>query len=232
MEKNYQELLEEIRKLNEEYQHTIEGRKNIIKSIRKKIGAIREQTNAFNPELNELERYYSYRDYYISDYKLVLNLLLRLANRNEELYQMKEVQTNDFFQVGKDNKRLYSEVLFITDNEAMEKFGDHLYYYDEFANLATDLVDKGHSLIVTTKNMFEGNVKPKKQEVKCDSIFDIRNIGLIGNITCYINSPDLKESIDKLTRFIEANGPDFSNIDEDTLFNLMNEEKKYQKKLV
>ena len=232
MEKDYRELLKEISLLNEEYHMVIEGRKEIINKIRSRIKEIRKITTVCNPELEELESYYSYRDYYINDYKFVMSLLLRLANLEEDKYSMKELKITDFFDIGKEQKQLFSKVLFITDNTNMKKYGDQLYYYDEFKEKATRSINKGHSMILVTSNLFESDVKPRKESIKCDSIVNIRNGGITGDITCYINSIGLKEAIDMFNNYVNINGPDFSNIDEDSLFDLITDTNKYQKKLV
>ena len=41
----------------------------------------------------------------------------------------------------------------------------------------------------------------------------------------------MKDGLDKFCKYISINGPDFNNIDEDTLFNLMSESKKSEKNL-
>lgn len=231
MEKDYHELLKELRVLNEQYHMTIEGRKAINNQIREKINEIRKLTTVCNPELDELETYYRYRDYYIRDYKVVMSLLLRLANAEEELYTMKEVSVTDFFDVSNTKEQLYGKVLFITDINLMGQFEHSLYFNKEFVEKAKNYISKGHSMIMITKNIFENHVKPHKNEIQCDTVFDIYNSGTTGNITCYLNGPSIQEAIKKFTDYVEINGPDFSGIDEDSLFELINNSNKNQKTL-
>lgn len=232
MEKKYQDLLKEIRLLNEKYHSSIEGRKEIIHEIREKSNELRKMTSMCNAELDELKRYFDYRDYYINDYKMVMALLLRLANSEEELYSMKEITTTGFYNTNdKEVNKLYGKVLFIGEKSFIDQLSDHLYYYDEFKQMATNAINDGHSMILITSNLFEPNVKPRKKEVKCDCIYDIRNGGILGDITCFINDEELKKNIDKYMAYVDKNGPDFSNIDEDVLFDLISSMKKSQKTL-
>lgn len=229
MQEDFREILGEIRLLHKKYHNTIEGRKEIIKEIREKINQVRKITSFCNPELDELERYYSYRDYYISDYELVMSLLLRLANFEEEIYAMREVTATGYYNTGTSNSRLYSKILFITEKNSIDKF-NNFYLGDEFAKSVTKYINKGHSMILITTNLFENNVKPKTSELMCDKIFDIRNGGLKGNITCYVNSLSLQKALYKFIKYVEKNGPDFSGISEDTLFELMTKENTKTKK--
>ena len=229
MDKNYEHLLQEVRDLHNGYSEMVEGRREAVRSMREKIKEIRSITNSCNKELNGIERYYAYRDYYVSDYKLVMNLLLRLANSNEERYAMKEINTIGYYDLVDGKKKYQSKVYFISEKSFIDKLEDHVYYLDEFKRMASFAINRGYSMMVITSNLFEPNIKPRKEDVKCDSIFDFRNGGILGNITCYINSVELHENIDKLVNYININGPDFSNIDEDTLFEIISNVNKTQK---
>lgn len=232
MKRNYQEVLGEIRELHKKYKETVLGRKEIINEIMKKIGEIRSMTPICNAELTELENYYKYRNFYFSDYKTAMSLLLRLANANEEVYSMKEVTTTGYENTsGSEVNRLCSRILFITEKTLADKIEDRTYYFDEFKKIVSKEIDKGYSMIVITANLFENSVKPKFNEVKCDNAFDIINNSMMGNISCYVNNPDFAEAINKFTNYVKINGPDFSDIEEDTLFELMNN-KSYEKKIV
>ena len=231
MKKDYLKILGEINELHAKYPTVALGRKEIIKDIKKKINEIKMITPVFNAELDELERYYSLRENYISDYNLVMSLLLRLLNNKEEQYLIKEVTTTGYYNTtGSEVNKLFAKITFIVDADLVDKIDDHLYYFDEFEKVAKQIIDNGHSMIIVTNNLFENTVKPKKIDVSCDSVYDIGNNGLKGNITCYVNDNNFKNAIDKLINYIEINGPDFSNIDEDLLFELINNSSKNRQK--
>ena len=234
MKRNYQEVLKEIRELHANYKETIQGRRNIINEIMKKIGEIRSMTPICNAELADLENYYKYRNFYFSDYRMTMNLLLRLANVNEDNYTMKEVTTTGYDNTtGSEVNRFCSRILFITEKSLADKIENRTYYFDEFKRKATEAINKGYSMIIITSSWFENTVKPKFDEVKCDKAFDITNSNLMGNISCYVNNNDFEEAISKLTEYVKVNGPDFSDIDEDVLFDLMNSIKiSNEKKIV
>ena len=232
MEKDCEKLLREINLLNKKYSLVVEGRKDIVDEIRQKIKEVKKITDFYNVQLDKIEKFYSYRDYYINDYKFVMNLLLRLANNNDNYYSMKEITVTDYFNIDGKLRQFYGKVLFITDNYFMKMFSKPLYYYDEFRKIATDAIDYGKSMIIVTNNYFEPNVKPMNSQMRCNSIVNIRNSGVIGDITCYLNDFDLKREINKFINYVKKNGPDFSNIEEDTLFELINNVNKNKKMVI
>lgn len=233
MKKDYRELLGEINKLHEEYSNIIKGRKDIIYKIKSKINEIRNMTTLCNAELDDLERYYQYREYYISDYKLAMSLILRLLNSEENVYVMKEITTTGYYNTaGSEVNKLFGKITFITRKSLADKIDDHIYYFDEFKEKATIAINKGYPMIIVTSNIFEPCVKPNKNEVMCDNIYDIVNSGIIGNITCYANGIGFKNALDKFINYVNENGPDFTNIPEDTLFELMNDYKSNEKTLL
>ncbi len=231
MDKKYEDLLQEIRELDANYLKMVEGRKETVEKIFNIIKEIRSYTNAYNKELNEIEKKYQYCNYYVSDHSLVMSLLLRLANSNEERYAMKEVSTVGYYDINDETKKYQSKIIFISEKSLVDKIEDYLYFMDEFKQKAIVAINRGFSMMLITSNLFEPNVKPLKKEVMCDSIVDFRNMGILGNITCYLNSVELHENVNKLVNYININGPDFRNIDEDTLFEKINVVNKTQKTL-
>lgn len=234
MGKDCHKILDEIRELHKKYSEVIEGRKNIASEIKKKINELKNITPIYNAELDELERIYKYREDYISDYKLTMDLLLRLLNSKESIYSLKEVTTTGYYNsTGSEVNRLYGKILFITYSSLADKIEDKIYHYGEFKDIISKEINNGYPMIIVTNNIFENSVKPNKNDVKCDMVYDIKSASSIGNITCYANGVDFQESLNKFINYVNINGPDFTNIDEDSLFNLMNNNSKsYQKKIV
>ena len=215
-----QKELSEIRKLHQEYQNTVTGRKQIIKEIKKKINFIKSKTTIFNSELKELEDYYEYRDTYVNDYELVMNLILRLANKYEDNYEMKEVYTVDFINDGTTTKKISGKALVIGSKEILVDYIDQRnYYYDELSALSTRMINKGNSMVIVANNALSSNVKPHLKDLKKISLIDIKNSGIMGNISCFLHDDNLKKGVFKLVKYINANGPDFKGIDEEELFN-------------
>ena len=225
-------ILYTIEDLHEYYKNALIGRKELIEAIKKYISLVKKKTSAYNSELKEIEDFYSYRDYYIRDYKQVMRLLLRLANQNNDIYGMKEIVAIDFVNIDNVTKQLYGKTMIISNKDVLNKIhDDKLYYYDEFSKVSEDIINNGYSIIIVTYNYFDGNVKPKNKLNEKVERVDIKNSGMIGNISCYLHDDDLKKAVNKLIEFININGPDFSNIDEETLYKMIcnNNEKQLVK---
>ena len=228
-----QKELSEIRKLHQEYQNTITGRKQIIKEIRIKIDFIKSKTTVFNSELKELEDYYEYRGSYINDNELVMDLILRLANNYEDNYDMREVYVVDFINDGTITKKITGKALVIATNETLTDYVDlKEYYYDELSALSTRLINKGNSMVMVTDNAFVGNVKPRYKDLKKINLIDIKISSILSNISCFLHGDALEKAVLKIARYISINGPDFSGIDEEDLFNTIVNFENNEKKLV
>ena len=211
-------IIDEIKTLDEQYKNSITGRKEIIIRIKELIKLFRSKYDN-NSFINEMENKYSYRDYYINDYKMVMNLLLKLANNNEDIYGIKEIVATDFVTVNNETKQLYGKTLIITNRDVLDTLNSDLYYYDEFSEVAKEIINKGYSMIIVTYNYFDGKVKPNINSLKNVNTINIKNGGLVGNITCYLHDDSLKTGVESLIDYIDINGPDFENIDEELLYN-------------
>ena len=216
-------LFEEIQFLINQYQLATTGRKQLLIMIREKIALIRKYTNLFNQELDKIETYYSYRDYYVSDYKLVMRLLLRLANEEKNIYDMKKIIATDFIRTNGDEfKQIYGETLIIGEKKVLDLIDDKRLYIDnEFSDISSRIISNGNSLIIVTYNYFNGNVKPKYNSLSNVTKACIKNGGMVGDISCFLHNGALKISVDKFVKYIDVNGPDFQNIDENILYDLI-----------
>ena len=225
------ELYERVKALKEEYLKATTGRRQILKEMLETIKELRKCTKKYKNELDQIEMCYKLRNYYISDYRLVMNVILKLANKKEEKYGMKEITSTDFVRFNNDKvKQVYGKSLVITDKEVLDNIDETKYfYYDEFSALASRIINSGNSMIIVTPNYFESNVKPKDYLAKALR-YDLKHGGFMGDISCFLQGDELKKIIWKIMDYINLNGPDFQDIDEDTLCNLITENSK-QKRL-
>ena len=226
-----EELYSKIKLLQKEYLLAKTGRKQIQEEILKTIRELRSCTDKYDKELQDMAIYYQYRGYFVNDYRLVMNVLLRLANVSGNIYGMKEIMATDFATVSDSEvKQVYGRTLVIANNSVLENIdNDKFYYYDEFSNIASGIIKDGYSMIIVTPNFFDGNVKPKDNSFKNIKV-DIKNGGLMGNISCYLQDEIIEKAVYQVIDYIDINGADFQNIDEDTLYNLILENSK-QKEL-
>ena len=215
------DIINEINELDEQYKVSLTGRKQILSEIKKRIELMRKN-DIKDPNLRQLENHYSYRDYYISDYKLVMNILLRLANNLSDKYEIKEVCGTDFVDIGGNEiRQIYGKTLVITEQEVLNQIEDKLYKDNEFSKLSERIINDGHSMIIVTYNYFDGRMKPRLSNLKDINKINIKNGGLVGDISCYLHNDELYQAVSKFMQYIELNGPDFTNIDEDTLYELI-----------
>ena len=116
------ELYQRIKILKEEYDLAKTGRREIANEMLKTIKELRSCSKNFKNELDQLEGCYKLRNYYISDYKLVMNVILRLANTNDEKYGMKEITATDFIKYNDDEvKQVYGKALVIASSDVLDK---------------------------------------------------------------------------------------------------------------
>ena len=226
-----EEIYQRILELRDEYTNAKTGRKEILQQMLEMINSYRKSSKKHKNDLHQLEMCYRLRNSYISDYQLLMDVILKLANKKEEVYGMKEIITSDFVRFNEYSlKQVYGRAKVIALNEVLNTIDETKYfYYDDFSKLASKILNDGNSLVIVAPNFFEGNVKPKDLLGKALRS-DLKNGGFMGNISCFLQGDELREAVMKVRDYIDINGPDFENIDEDTLCDLILENSK-QKKL-
>ena len=226
-----EEVYQRILELRDEYTNAKTGRKEIFQKMLEMINSYRKCSKKHKNDLHQLEMCYKLRNSYISDYQLLMDVILKLANKKEEVYGMKEIIASDFVRFNEDSlKQVYGRAKVIALNEVLNTIDETKYfYYDDFSKLASKILNDGNSLVIVAPNFFEGNVKPKDLLGRILRS-DFKNGGFMGNISCFLQGDELREAVMKVRDYIDINGPDFENIDEDTLCDLILENSK-QKRL-
>ena len=218
-----EKLYQRVKTLENEYALAKIGRRAIVNEMLATIKDLRKCSKKYKNELDQLEGCYKLRNYYISDYKLVMNVILKLANMKEQLYGMKEITATDFMKYNDTEvKQVYGKTTVIASCDVLDDIDEKkLFYYDEFSFLASRIINEGNSMVMIAPNVFEGNVKPQSKLAKSIK-HDLINGGFMGNISCFLYDNDpLKEAVMKVVDYINVNGPDFDGVDEDTLCDLI-----------
>lgn len=208
--------------LKKEYLLAKKNRKKIYAEIVENINELRKIRQKCDCELYQLENEMKYLNYYINDYNLVMNIILRLANHYGHNYDMKKVIATDFVKISDDEtEQIYGKTLIIANNEILDDIDDtKMYYYDELSNIVSRIVKNGNSVVIIAPNCFDGKVKPKDHF--CKSVKkDLINSGIMGNISCFLHDDELRKAVDRISEYIDINGPDFQNISEDMLYDLI-----------
>lgn len=225
-----EEMYQRIQEIRDEYIRAKTGRKSIFQEMMKNIDAYRKCSKKHKNDLHQLEMCYKLRNYFITDYQLVMKVILKLANKNEELYGMKEIKTSDFVRYNGDRvKQVYGKASVIAANKVLDTIDETKYfYYDDFAQQASKILNAGNSIVIVAPGFFEGNVKPKDFLANVLRS-DFKNGGFMGDISCFLQGDALNEAVMAMHDYIDINGPDFQDIDEDTLYNLVLENNKAKK---
>ena len=154
----------------------------------------------------------------ISDYVKAINMLLIMANKNEEKYILKKFTAS---QIGsletsngdRENGMFKGEIWVIGEKEVLDKIDNtNPYYGAQFGLLTTKIVENNHSLVVITDYYYETNVMPYSINTKAKEI--VFNVdGLVSNLCCYTFDDELGMAVDRLSDYIEIYGGDIDNID-------------------
>ncbi len=215
----FHEIILQLKELDNNYLDDFINRKKIIETIRQYITFIRSKTHVFNSELEELESFYAYRDYYVDDYLKVMQLILMLANQNGNDYKLIEVYASDTVKLNGETKNLYGRTWIILPKKVCQFFDRKIYSHNEISEICTSIIKMGYSIVITTYHYFDGNVKPKVE--RDINHLEIPHGGMIGNLSFYFHDDNLLKAVIMLNNKIEEWGPDFYNIDVETLYNLI-----------
>ena len=113
-----EEIYQRILELRDEYTKAKTGRKEIFQQMLEMIYSYRKSSKKHKNDLHPLEMCYRLRNNYISDYQLLMDVILKLANKKEEVYGMKEIIASDFVRFNEDNlKQVYGRTKVIALNE-------------------------------------------------------------------------------------------------------------------
>lgn len=219
----YQEILD----LKEKYNSAIVGRKKIACEIREKLLLINKFLYYFDNRNKALDTEMEYAEAFISDCEKAMNLLLRLANENENKFLLKRFSTTSYasFEImhgDREHKNICGNIWLIGEKEVLDKIDSNNYYYgSDFGQITNAILKNNHSLIILTDHYYENNVKPWNYDSRIIQKVDIKTSGMLGNISCYLYDDDLRIAVNKFLTFINQNGADIKGIDEDSLFDII-----------
>ncbi len=216
----FHEIILRLKDLDNDYLNDFQNRKKIIENIRQYITFIRGETKIFNYELEELESFYAYRDYYLDDYLKAMQLILMLANQDNDEYKLIEVYACDTVELNGETKNLYGRTRIILPKEACQFFNRKIYNGNEISEICTSIIKLGYSIVITSYHYFNGKVKPKVESGITH--IEIPHGGMIGNVSCYLHDDKLLNAVIQLNNQIDEYGPDFYNVDVETLYNIIN----------
>ena len=225
------EFVTKLRELDNRYKNETQNRLEIIGLIRDNIYILEKKCKLLSPILFELESFYAYRDKYIDNYDKVMHLILNLANEKEDNYVLKQVFATEAYDPNDKDDTWYGKTLVIFDKRLSTALNKYTYRSNVLGRIIKTIIEYGYSVVMITQNFCDGKVRPKESMFDDISYKKIRNGGFAGDISCYLYDDELNNVINNILNYIEEYGPDFSNIDLDTLTKMISDYSK-EKKLI
>lgn len=241
----FYECMKKVKELEAKYNKAFLNRIKIAAKLKNELYNLRIFTWLLNNKVDRLHSKYEIKanklNDFITDYKLAMRLILRLANSNGDKYEMKRFHSNDYIsgEIKCDDKE-ENMTFIIGEKKALEKIDNYkLYFKEELIRKNFELLKNGYSLVVVTNNYFDDNAKLQNLAKFLENIIllDIETSGSSLNspdISCYLFNDELKEAVEKFKKYIINNGPDIKGLDEEELFKVINNQyntKDFIKKL-
>ena len=214
------ELYKQIIELQKKYNNVSFGKKQIAMQIVRALNIFMEKTKLLPQEkIQSIIDNYEYNYNFVNDAYMFLRIILRLANEKENKYILKTFYGYDG---PKENyiegKNLKASIFVVGNKEILDMLDDKkIYYKNEFSTLVNQILKKGYSLIIMTKNGY-CITNDYMDKLKGLRAFDIPVDGDTSNIDCYLYDDELLSSVNKFKDFIMKNGADIEDIDENSLF--------------
>ena len=216
-------LFKEILELEEEYEKSTLNRLEFSRYIKRKINELSNFSHHLEMDMQSMNNDYSKMGYYISDYKKLLNILVRLANKDEEKYAVKELHNSVDSNYG--DVTLLGSKNVIENSDCLNSFEE-----DDLSSWVNRMIDDKESLIVVSDHYMEFNYKPyNMNEREVDSFNLLIDREPVGSLTCYLFDGDLKDAVYSYLRFARDNGADIKGIDDDVLYKIILSNEKSRK---
>ena len=217
-------VYQEIITLEEQYKQTTLGRKQIAEEIRKKANIAQRFLFYFKSNLRHINEKYEYTQDYLNDYEKAIRVILKLVNKEEQKYSQVLLHIEDevtFETTHGDREKIPvdGKVLIIAKKDVVDKLDNELVYRAYEVGLITNkIVSQQTSLIVLTDYHYDTLVKPNifgHTPALGEEKINAYNIS--GDISCYFYDEDLLEAVNAFKNFIQKNGADIKDLDENKI---------------
>ena len=164
----------------------------------------------------------------------ILNLILKLANMNEEKYDLKEYNTSELGSYetvagDRESVMLHGSVWIITLKEVLESIDiwyKNFFYSIEPENFRygiTSIIHQGNPVVMMTDYVYEWCVYPENRDIKNANIETISTTKSVNDICCYTYDDELGRAVEKIKHYLEVYGPNLKEIPMDIIINRINE---------
>ncbi len=208
--------------LTEEYEKSTMNRKVFASVINSKIKELKDFSHHLEMDLMSYGNEYARKGYYITDYNKLFNILLRIANKDEDKFEVKTF---------KNDKSIYERVDVLGNKEVLNSIDlDSLYKMHKLCDGIDKIVDGDSSVIVVSDHYREHEYKPfDRNDDDLDKFDLLVEREPVGIITCFLKDDELKDAVYKYLSYARDNGADIKGIDEDYLYNIINKEDKIKR---
>lgn len=214
IEKIYEDYLIQL----ELYKAKPKERKEIYKNIMEDLERLSSFSKSFNEKieeaLNEWKYFPGYNEKYIEilDDKQLLRLILLIANKEKNNYEIKKIRFQHLIpeEDTSEFKLLFGNVLLLSNKETLSKLSKETIYYSfEVTEILKQLSETGNPLVFTSSIPFISDDKLVKERFSSSNGKDIM---------CSLGEDNiLISTIEKIISYISTYGSDFSNLDESQL---------------
>ena len=158
----------------------------------------------------------------VNDIELAMNVLLKLANIDNNDYILKKFYATDVFSqevahCDKENFSPRGTVWVIGKAGIINSIEDKEYDGCNLAMALTNIVGKGCELIVCTDHFYPNNVLPYGYSAQLE-MFQFNTIGPVSAIKCYTQISALRDAVTMFRSYISKNSGDISGLKEDRLY--------------
>ena len=219
-----------INELKEMYKEGIGNRRELGEEILERAEDLKKLMYIFERSLFRDKEVYEY-PYNISDYSKVLELLLVLANKENNEYTLKVFQSNNIrsFEINhgyRESEELEGDIWVIGKRDVLSNIDNtEPYYGAKFGNIMTKVVEDGNSIVMITNNSYANNVIPH-HNFNCSNYNQFNVSGLISDLYCYTFDDDLNNAVNQLSNYINTYGGDMDNISLDIILTRIEEQEK------
>ena len=216
-----------IKELKEKYNSKDCNRKEVGLEILERVGYLKSLLRIFSSDLLSDKTLYEFPEY-ITDYKTVLELLVKLANTAGNDYVLKEFKFDipgiyDSLRSDEEKSVIHNGIWVIGEKEAIDQINDKkgtkpVVIQSKLARL----INSGYSMILCTDYIYYWHILPSEYGLGQVKKTSFRANDLSGDISCYTYDDKLDYAVEKVFDYIRVYGGNVSGLTVDDIIDRIN----------
>ena len=229
--------VKKIEDLMDKYNCTEINRKVIAKELSEEFSNLYYELSDIATEFKSLDDYYSDINDYVTDPLKCLELLVKLANINDQKYELKKMVGSiipdlSLSNMNNEQNEFWNYFYVISDKVVIDYLSEKDFIYGPEFGKELEAFYKSHSLIILqnfsnyldTSLLYPFRISIPVRNQNSSELFT--------NIECYLHNDELDEAVYKFKSFCRENGYDIKEINIDNLFERINNNVDKSHKLV